>query len=95
VTGPGVPYEVRPLARTGTAQQRRITGGGCGAGSPEHHAERAVATHKPCPIDGCPGPARLPMQSSAHPPTVDHGGADQDMMLCQRCGATLCVRAEV
>ncbi|MFF9128342.1 hypothetical protein ACF09J_34715 [Streptomyces sp. NPDC014889] len=59
MTGPGDPHELWPLARAGTAAQRRITGGGCGAESPDDPAEWAFATHKSCPIDGCPGPARV------------------------------------
>ncbi|MFJ2568219.1 hypothetical protein ACIO02_35770 [Streptomyces sp. NPDC087568] len=93
MTGPGVPHELRPLVRAGTAAQRRITGSGCGAGSPDDPAEWAFATHKPCPIDGCPDPARV--RPAAHPPALDHGDPDQYTMLCQRCGIGPCVPAEV
>ncbi|MEU7061973.1 hypothetical protein [Streptomyces sp. NPDC046197] len=95
MTGPGVPHELRPLARADTAAQRPITGGGCGAGSPGNPANWAFATHKRCPTYGCPGPAQVPMPPSAHPPALDHGDPDQDTMLCQRCGADPCVPAEV
>ncbi|WP_327242921.1 hypothetical protein [Streptomyces sp. NBC_01320] len=95
MTGPGVPHELRPLARAGIAAQRRVTGGGCGAGSPDGPAEWAFATHKPCPVDGCPGPARMPMRSAAHPSALDHGDHDHDTVLRQRCGAGPCVQAEV
>ncbi|MGW0631443.1 hypothetical protein [Streptomyces sp. NPDC002758] len=91
MTGPGVPHELRPPARAGAAARRRVTGGVCGAGSPDDPAEWAFATHKPCPIDGCPGPAQLPMRSAAHPPALDPG---HDTVLCQRCGAGPCVPAE-
>jgi hypothetical protein len=95
MTGPDVPHELRPPAGAGTVAQRRVTGGGCGAGSPDAPAEWAFATHKPCPIDGCPGPARLPMRSAAHPPALDHGDPDHDTVRCRRCGSGPCVPAEV
>ena len=59
-----------------------------------HPREWAFATHKPCPIDSCPGPAQVPMRSAAHPPALDHGGPDHDTVLCRRRGAGPCVPAE-
>ncbi|MFF4749455.1 hypothetical protein ACWD5R_21405 [Streptomyces sp. NPDC002514] len=95
MTGPGVPHEQRPLARAGTAAQRRFTGGARGAGSSDGPAEGTLATHKPCPVDDCPGPARVPMRSAAHPPAPEHGKNDHDTVLCRRCGAGPCEQTEV
>ncbi|MGW9026252.1 hypothetical protein ACWGQ5_19050 [Streptomyces sp. NPDC055722] len=95
MTGQDVPHELRPPARARTAAQQRVTRGGCGAGSPDDIAEWAFATHKPCPIDGCPGPAQVPMRSAAHPSALDFGDPDHDTVLCQRCGSGPCVPVEV
>ncbi|SFH11692.1 hypothetical protein SAMN02787118_1465 [Streptomyces mirabilis] len=95
MTGPYAPHELRPPAGAGTAAQRRATGGGRGAGSPDAPAEWVFATHQPCPIDGRPGPVHVPMQSTAHPSALDRGGLHHDTVLCQRCGAGPCVPAEV
>ncbi len=95
MTGPYAPHELRPPAGAGTAAQRRATGVGRGAGAPEARAEWAFATHKPCPIDGCPGPAHVPMRSTARPSALYHGGPHHDTVLCRRCGAGPCVPAEV
>lgn len=54
----------------------------------------ASATQGPCPIDGCPGPAQVPLRSAAHPPALDRGGPDHDRVLCRRCGVGPCVPAE-
>ncbi|MEV5007838.1 hypothetical protein AB0K74_23410 [Streptomyces sp. NPDC056159] len=61
MTGPDVPHELRPPTGAGTAAQRRVTRDGCVAGAPDDPAEWAFATHKPCPIDGCP--AQVPMST--------------------------------
>ncbi|GGV13724.1 hypothetical protein GCM10010260_60840 [Streptomyces filipinensis] len=95
MTGPDAPHALRPPAGAGTAAQRRVTGGGRGEGPPDTLAEWSFATHKPCPIDGCPGPAQVPMRSAAHPSVLDRGGPHHDTVLCQRCGAGPCVPAEV
>jgi hypothetical protein len=85
MTSPGVPHELRPL----TTARRPATGGGCGAGSPDDPTEWAFATHKPCPIDVCPGPAQVRVPSPANPSALDHGDPDPDpdTVLCKRCGA--------
>lgn len=54
----------------------------------------AFATHKPCPVDGCPNPARVPMRSAAHPPALGHGDPDHDTVPPRRCGAGPCVPEE-
>ncbi len=95
MTGPDVPRELWPLSGAGTAAQRRVAGAGRDAGSPDGPAEWAFATHKRCPVDGCPGPARAPMRSAAHPSAPDHGDPGQDRTLCRRCGAGPCGPAEV
>ncbi|MER6354482.1 hypothetical protein ABT186_22265 [Streptomyces sp. NPDC001634] len=87
MTGPDLPHELRPPTGARTAAQRRVTGGGCDAGSPDDPAEWAFATHKPGLIDGCPGPAQVPMRSGAHPSALDHGDPGHDTVLCQRWGA--------
>ncbi|MEV6763966.1 hypothetical protein AB0N16_25675 [Streptomyces sp. NPDC051105] len=69
-------------------------GGPGGPGEPRHRVtarprEWALATHKPCPVDGCPGPARVPMRSTAHPSALDHGepgDPGDDTAPCRRCG---------
>ncbi|MEV7388766.1 MULTISPECIES: hypothetical protein [unclassified Streptomyces] len=70
-----------------------------GQGVPEERVtvrprQWALATHKPCPVDGCPGPARVPARSTAHPPALDHGDPDHDTAPCHRCGAGPCAPAE-
>jgi hypothetical protein len=109
MTGPGLPHEVRPLAGPGpgTTARRPATGGGFGSESPDDPTERAFATHKPCPVDGCLGPARLPTRSQAHLPALDHDDLDHDhhhdhnhdhdhdTVLCRRCGARPDAPAEV
>ncbi|MER7185181.1 hypothetical protein ABT404_37955 [Streptomyces hyaluromycini] len=86
MTGPGVPRELRPVA---------------GAGAPDGPAEWAFATHKRCPVDGCPGPARAPLRSAARPPALehgdpgDHGDHGHDTTPCRRCGGGPCGPAEV
>ncbi|MER5792117.1 hypothetical protein [Streptomyces sp. NPDC001980] len=70
-----------------------------GPGEPRRRGGRprewAFATHKPCPVDGCPGPARVPMRSTAHPSALDHGepgdhgepcDPGHDTVPCRRCG---------
>ncbi|MEU9345516.1 hypothetical protein AB0D74_30365 [Streptomyces sp. NPDC048278] len=62
-------------------------------GEPRHRAagrprERALATHKPCPLDDCPGPARFPT-----PPTAPSHGAPATVP-CRRCGADPCLPPE-
>lgn len=52
------------------------------------------ATHMPCPVDGCRGPARVPMRSAAHPPALEHSDPDHDTMPCRRCGTGPYVPAE-
>ncbi|MEU9452937.1 hypothetical protein [Streptomyces sp. NPDC048277] len=60
----------------------------------------AFATHKPCPVDGCPGPAGVPPRSAAHPAAPahrdsDHGpDHDPDTVPCRRCGTGPRVPAE-
>jgi hypothetical protein len=99
MTSPGVPHVLRPLTRPGTTARRPATGGGCGAGSPDDPTEWAFATHKPCPIDVCPGPAQVRVPSPANPSALDHGdpdpGPDRDTVLCKRCGAGPGVPVEV
>lgn len=96
MTGPEAPHELRPPAGAGTAARRRATGGGRGAGASDAPAEWAFTTHKPCPVDGCPGPTQMPMRSTAaHPSALGHRGPHHDAVLCQRCGAGPCVPAEV
>ncbi|MBP2054171.1 hypothetical protein J2Z21_007174 [Streptomyces griseochromogenes] len=95
MTGPGVPHELRLPAGPSTTARRPATGSGCAAGSPDDPTEWAFATHKPCPVDGCPGPAQLPMWSPAHQSALDHGDPDQHTVLCKRCGAGPDVPAQV
>ena len=92
MTSPGIPHVLRPLTRPGTTARRPATGGGCGAGSPDDPTEWAFATHKPCPIDVCPGPAQVRVPS---PSALDHGDPDPDPVLCKRCGAGPGVPVEV
>ncbi|MCW7940573.1 hypothetical protein AAW14_00460 [Streptomyces hygroscopicus] len=95
MTGPGVPHELPPLARPGTTARQPASGGGCGAASPDGPIEWAFATHRPCPVDGCLGPAQVPMRPPADLPAHDRGGPDHDTSLCKRCGADSGVPAEV
>jgi hypothetical protein len=97
MTSPGVPHELRSLARPGTTARRPATGGGCGAGSPDDPTEWAFATHKPCPIDICLGLAQVRVPSPANLPALNHGDPDRDhdTVLCRRCGAGLGVPVEV
>lgn len=56
-----------------------------------------LASHKPCPVDGCPGPARVPTRSAARPPALDHGEPGvpgRDPVPCRRCGTGPRVPAE-
>ncbi|MER7687570.1 hypothetical protein [Streptomyces sp. NPDC097610] len=67
-----------------------------GTGSPDDRTEGACATHKPCPVDGCPGPAQVLVPSPANLSALDNDGDhdhDHDPVLCERCG--LGVPAEV
>ncbi|MEU2863411.1 hypothetical protein ACIQWL_05815 [Streptomyces mirabilis] len=64
-----------------------------GPGSPDASTDLAFATHKPCPIDRCPGPAQVLVPSPANLSVLDHGNPDHDTVLCKRCG--LGVTAEV
>lgn len=95
MTGPDVSHELRPPAGAGTAAQRRVTGRRLRRRVTRRPAEWAFATHKPCPIDGCPSPAQVYMRSAAHPSALDHGDPDHDTVLRQRCGASPYVPAEV
>jgi hypothetical protein len=61
--------------------------------SPDASTDGAFATHKPCPIDRCPGPAQVLVPSPANLSVVDRGDPDHDTVLCKRCG--LGVPAEV
>ncbi|GGN34836.1 hypothetical protein GCM10011578_076120 [Streptomyces fuscichromogenes] len=54
---------------------------------PPAEAGAPFATHKPCPVDGCPGPARVPVRSAAHPPVVVPRDPGRDEPSCRRCGA--------
>ncbi|MGW1007952.1 hypothetical protein [Streptomyces sp. NPDC002520] len=84
MTGPGVPHELLPLAGTGTAAQRRVTGVGRAAGASDGPAEWAFTIHELYPADDCPDPARVPMRSAAHPPALGYGDPDQDTTLRPR-----------
>ncbi|MFF2511014.1 hypothetical protein [Streptomyces sp. NPDC058086] len=64
-----------------------------GPGSPDGPTARAFATHRPCPVDGCLGPAQVLVPSPANLSALDHGDPGQDTVLCKRCG--LDVPAEV
>jgi hypothetical protein len=64
-----------------------------GPGSPDGPTAWAFATHRPCPVDGCLGPAQVLVPSPANRSALGHGGPDQDTVLCERCG--LGVPAEV
>ncbi|MFG2361184.1 hypothetical protein ACGFY3_05955 [Streptomyces mirabilis] len=57
-----------------------------GPGSPDASADGAFATHKPCPVDRCPGPAQVLVPSPANLPVRDHGDPDPATVLCERCG---------
>ncbi|MGW1623718.1 hypothetical protein [Streptomyces sp. NPDC002172] len=73
-----------------------MTGPGA-PGEPRHRVavrprEWALATHKPCPVDGCPRPAGVPARSAAPPSALDHGepgvpdAPGHDTAPCRRCG---------
>ncbi|MFJ8028518.1 hypothetical protein [Streptomyces sp. NPDC096311] len=62
-----------------------------GTGSPDDRTDGAFATHKPCPVDGCLGPAQVLVPSPANLSALDDG--DHDPVPCRRCG--LGVPAEV
>jgi hypothetical protein len=78
MTGPGVSDERRLLARCGTTvvQPQPATASCCGAGAPDNRPEGALATHRPCPIDGCPGPARAPAESITGGPAMREAALD-------------------
>lgn len=97
MTGPGVAHGRRPLADAGTTAMRQFTGSDCGTGSSDGPTERDLTTHKPCPVDGCPGRPRPFSRAAADPPAVDHDAREpgRDTVLCTRCGAGPCVPAGV
>ncbi|MFD5471880.1 hypothetical protein [Streptomyces sp. NPDC127105] len=94
--GPGFPCEPPPQAGPCATATRRlpVTGGRLDAGSTDDAPEWAFAPHNPCPVDGCPGPARVPVRSPAAPPVLDRGGLDHDTVLRTRCGVRLGVPGE-
>ncbi|MFE7235207.1 hypothetical protein ACWCRF_28385 [Streptomyces sp. NPDC002405] len=96
MTAPEFPCEPPPFAGPRTAAMRRppVTGGRRGAGSPDDPRERAFATHRPCPVDGCPAPARGPVRPLVNPPALDRGGLGHDTVPCTRCGARRGVSGE-
>ncbi|MER7934810.1 MULTISPECIES: hypothetical protein [unclassified Streptomyces] len=75
-----------------------MTGPGVWRRRPARRAllEGAVASHKPCPVDDCPGRPRPPERSAAAPAAFGHGGTGpgHDTALCARCGAGPCAPAE-
>lgn len=89
MTGPGVPHGRRPLAGVGTTARRRFTGSDCGTGSPDGPTEWDFTTHKPCPVDCCPGRPQVSVRSAADPPALhqDDREPEPDTVLCTRCGA--------
>lgn len=57
-----------------------------GTGSPDDRTDCAFGTHKPCPVDGCPGPAQVLVPSPANLSALDDGDPDHDTVRCKRCG---------
>lgn len=92
----GLPHGRHTPARAGTTSLRWPSASGQGGAEGSVHipvraaddaTECALSTHKPCPIDGCPGRGVVSAGTPANRAATEQGGRDHSNVLCRRCGA--------
>jgi predicted kinase len=81
-----------PIATVGVGDDRLVLAYRTDSEDP---SEWGFQAHVPCPTDGCPSPAWVPVWSPTDLLAVYDGDADDDAVLCDRCGAGTGVRAAV